>query len=129
MRPSTILLDGSIHRTSYDYIAREQRLRNLCVLAATVAGQFQLLVHAEPFAPWPEPSAILGFGGELPVGFVLAIIFSSSSTRLRGRREVTHALGLPSVGVIPDVPNKALKRGVLISLANPGAAASEAPHT
>ena len=117
-------------RRSDDYMVLEQRLRNLRILAATVTGQFQLLVPAtvptEPFAPRPERSAILGFGGGLLAGFVLAIIFSSSTKRVRGRREVTDALGLPIVGVIPEVPDKSLKRGALISLTDPGAAASEA---
>lgn len=117
-------------RRSADYIVLAQHLQNLRILASTVAGQFQVLVAATaptaPFAPRPKRSAILGFGGGLFVGVALALIFAVSSTRVRGRHDVTEALGLPIVGVIPDVPNESLKLGRLITLTDPGAAASEA---
>ena len=80
-------------RRSDDYIVLEQRLRNLRILAATVTGQFQLLVPAtvptEPFAPRPERSAILGFGGGLLAGFVLAIICSGCRSSASFRRSRT----------------------------------------
>ena len=100
-------------KRSADYIVLAQRLQNLRILASTVTGQFQVLVPATvpaaPFAPRPRRSAILGFAGGLFAGVVLALIFSVASTRVRGRQDVTEALGLPIVGVIPDVPNKSLK--------------------
>ncbi len=117
-------------KRSADYLLLAQRLQNLRVLASTVTGQFHVLlpatVPAAPFAPRPKRSAILGFAGGLFVGVVLALILSVASTRVRGRQEVTEALGLPIVGVIPDVPDKSLNGSRLIALADPSDAASEA---
>ena len=107
-----------------------QRLGDLRALASTVTGQFQVLVPAmvptAPFAPRPVRSAIVAFGGGLFAAIALVLLFEAVSTRVRGRRQVGEALGLPIVGVVPEASNRDLKRGKLITLAKPESSAAEA---
>lgn len=117
-------------RRSADYAVLTQRLQSLRILASSVKGEFQVIVPAtvpsEAFTPHPLRSAVVGFGGGLFAAVALVLLFEISSTRLRGRREIAGALGLPIVGVIPEVSNESLRSGRLITMTDPGAAASEA---
>ena len=117
-------------RRSADYIALAQRLANLRSLASAVIGQFQVLVPAiaptAPFAPRPKRSAIVGFGGGLFAAVALVLLFEAFSTRVRGRHDVTAVLGLPVIGVVPNVSNADLNGGKLIVLADPKSGAAEA---
>jgi Mrp family chromosome partitioning ATPase/capsular polysaccharide biosynthesis protein len=115
---------------SADYFVLAQRLQDLRVLASTATGEFQVVVPAtvpaEPFAPRPKRSAIVGFGGGLFAAVALVLTFAVFSPRVRGRHDVAEALGLPVVGIIPEASGESLKRGKLITLTDPDAAASEA---
>ena len=113
-----------------DYTQLQLQLQNLQALAATVTGNFRVIVPATqpsaPIAPRPMSAAAFGFGIGLAAGLGLALVFGQFSTRVRGRREVARALDLPIVGVIPEVPRRSLNKWELISLTEPESGAAEA---
>ncbi len=117
-------------RRSAEYIVLAQRLANLRTLAPAVTGQYQVLVPATapsaPFAPRPKRSAMVGFGGGLFAAVALVLLFEAFSTRVRGRQEVGEVLGLPIVGVIPEISIGDLKNGKLVTMGRPESAAAEA---
>jgi polysaccharide biosynthesis transport protein len=120
-------------RHSAEYVDLFQRLQNLRILESAVQGEFQIIAPAvapsTPFAPRPLRSAIVGFGGGLFATVALVLLFEISSTRLRSRHEIASALGLPIVGVIPEVSKDALKAGKLVTMTDPSGRASEALRT
>jgi non-specific protein-tyrosine kinase len=117
-------------RRSSEYLLLAQSLQNLRVLGLAVTSEFQVLVPATAptaaFAPRPVRSAIVALSGSLLAAIALVLLFEVFSTRPHGRSDVTEALGLPIVGVIPEVSKRAMSSGKLITMTDPDAGASEA---
>jgi Mrp family chromosome partitioning ATPase len=104
--------DPATH-VSPDYILLKQRLQDLQILAATLTGDFRVVVPATtpqtPYEPQPLRSAVLGFGIGLFVGVGLAFLLEQLDTRLKDYREAAEILRLPVVGRIPRVPKQTLR--------------------
>ncbi len=112
-----------------DYAILKQQLRNLVVAAATVTGDFSVVVPAEPspdpVAPQPLRSAALGLFGGAVVGIVLVYGMSRLDNRLHGHRDVAEAIEAPILGRIPKDRSSA-ESGDLPTLYSPDGPVSEA---
>ena len=117
-------------RRSPEYSLLLQRREDLRLLASAVNGEYQVIVPASapsaPFSPRPKLAAAIGLIVGLMAGIGLALIAEMFSTSLRGRRDVSRALDLPVVGVIPDVPDRYQEPGSLVTLSQPDGRAAEA---
>jgi succinoglycan biosynthesis transport protein ExoP len=114
-------LTTPLQQASSEYVILRERLQDLEVRAATVTGDFTLVVPATvpsvPYAPNPTRSAVMAFGVGLVAGFGIALLREKLDTRTRSSREVGDLLGLPIVGRIPTIVdgNPALGRLVVLS--------------
>ena len=117
-------------QTSSDYLILQQRLSDLEILRATATGNYRVLspaeVPAEPFAPRPLRSAVLGFGVGLLAAVGLAFLIEQFDTRLREPDDVAETLSSPILARIPRVPKRELQEDRLVCLSRPNGQAAEA---
>jgi len=117
-------------RESTDYLVLQQRLQDLQILKATATGNFRPLVPAvqpaEPFAPQPLRSALLGFGVGLFAAIGLAFLLEQFDTRLRRPEEAAQILRQPILGRIPRISKSLLGEGALVALTSADGHAAEA---
>jgi succinoglycan biosynthesis transport protein ExoP len=103
--------EAAAKRTVYEtFLARHQELRardgfqgsNMWVLAPA-------RVPLEPSSPSPVLFAAVGFTASTVLGCMLGLLREQLDKSLRSEREVERTLGLPCLGVVPQVSG--LKRG------------------
>ena len=120
----------SASKQTTDYIMLKQRLQDLQILQATATGNYQILapasVPAEPYAPNPLRSAILGFGVGLFVGIGLAFLLEQFDTRVRRPDDVAAILRQPILGRLPRISSRLLGESALITMRHPEGHIAEA---
>jgi Mrp family chromosome partitioning ATPase/capsular polysaccharide biosynthesis protein len=117
-------------KLSTDYIMLKQRLQDLQILKGTATGNYQELAPAvppaEPYAPNPLRSAILGFGVGLFAGIGLAFLLEQFDTRVRRPDELAALLRQPILGRVPRISRKLLGESALVALSHPDGQVAEA---
>ncbi len=112
-----------------DYILLAQRLQDLKIAEQTATGNYRVIAPAVaptgPSSPRPKRDAALGLAAGLLIGIALAFLLEQLDTRVRTRREVADALGLPVVGRVARVDRSSLEAAPLAVLAEPDGLAAE----
>jgi capsular exopolysaccharide synthesis family protein len=96
------------------------------------SGGVQLVSKAEvptaPISASPLRNGALGLVGGLVVGLGLAFLLDQMDDRLRRKEELEGAAGVPVLGLLPRVPRRRLRMGV-VTLVSPSSPTAEAYRT
>ena len=117
-------------KKSTEYLVMQQRLQDLELLAATVTGNFRVLVPAAvpqtPVSPTPIRDALLGFVVGLIVGVGIALLLEQLDTRLRHVDDAGRILRQPVLGRIPRISKALLGESAVVALTHPDGHPAEA---
>lgn len=105
-----VKMTDDIHRTQNECDMLEQRIREIAVTGDTGALNINILEVARPEEKPSKPKKPLVLGAALVVGLVLGtglgVTRELIDHRFRNADEVTAALGLPVLGIVPHMSDK-----------------------
>jgi len=109
-------------RLSADYVTLMQRLQDLQILAATITGNFRVLVPATvpsaPFSPKPVRNGLMGLLAGLVIGVGLVFLLEQFDTRVRSQEEAVAIFGMPLLAQIRKMRAKELEEQPLVVLSD-----------
>ena len=105
------------NRTLYDGL--QQRLQEAGIIAGLHSTDIRRIDPADapdfPSSPRKSLNLMAGFAGGLGIGLVLALILEAFDTNIKSITDIEDRLGLPMLGVVPEVDAKQLSPETFIS--------------